>query len=131
LTAPESAPASEEAELPPLASQSFIREDAPAAPSPRAFRGAAPKPEPLFLDEDNADGDLDALDLGAVAQRLDPEPAARPAAPAPGGARPAAGGTLFERMSLLARGGARDAAEAPEEKGEFDVPRFLNRQNNQ
>jgi len=130
VAASEPAPVADEAaELPPLGTQSFIRDDASApAASPRAFRGAAQKPEPLFVDED-VEGDLDALDLGA-AQRLDPEPAAKPA-PAPANGRGASGGTLFERMSLLARGGAREGGEVPEDKGEFDVPRFLNRQNNQ
>ncbi|HEY0626260.1 MAG TPA: cell division protein FtsZ [Allosphingosinicella sp.] len=50
-------------------------------------------------------------------------------APAP---RPASGGTLFERMSNIARGAAK--AQVPEEKNErdpLDIPRFLNRQNNQ
>ncbi|HEX7874760.1 MAG TPA: cell division protein FtsZ [Sphingobium sp.] len=121
------APAQED--LPPLATQSFIRDETPPLSTSRS---AAPKKEPLFLDEP-ADGDMDALDLGSVAQRLEPEPAPapKPAAPAPAG-RSGSGGTLFERMSLLARGGARDGAEPEEEaKGEFDVPRFLNRQNNQ
>jgi cell division protein FtsZ len=131
--APESA-AREEVELPPIKTSSFIREDVPA--SPLAGRGAAPKPEELFL-SDKIDADYDALDLGSIAQRLDPEPPVAPkpipAAPAAPAARGGAGGgTLFERMSLLARGGTRDGAEGEEEKkGDFDVPRFLNRQNNQ
>ncbi|MFT3968377.1 MAG: cell division protein FtsZ, partial [Sphingobium sp.] len=130
---PAAVPAQEE-ELPPLAAQSFIRDETPppAAPAPR-------KKEPLFLD-DEGDNDLDALDLGAIAQRLEPEP---PKAPAPRAAAPKAapaqpagrsggsGGTLFERMSLLARGGAREGEQEEESKGDFDVPRFLNRQNNQ
>ncbi|HWH16827.1 MAG TPA: cell division protein FtsZ [Allosphingosinicella sp.] len=48
--------------------------------------------------------------------------------------RPAAGGTLFERMSNIARGAAK--AQMDEEPGRadrdpLDIPRFLNRQNNQ
>ena len=45
----------------------------------------------------------------------------------------AIGGTLFERMSQLARGNARheDEDESERSRGEFEVPRFLNRQNNQ
>ncbi|HEX7856596.1 MAG TPA: cell division protein FtsZ [Sphingobium sp.] len=126
----------EEDELPPLTTQSFIREEAPAqAPPLSTSRPAAPRKEPLFLDEP-ADVDMDALDLGSIAQRLEPEPARPAAAKAAPAAAPAgrggSGGTLFERMSLLARGGARDNAEPEEEaKGDFDVPRFLNRQNNQ
>ncbi len=43
------------------------------------------------------------------------------------------GGTLFERMSQLARGQARQEEEDEGESGrtDFEVPRFLNRQNNQ
>jgi cell division protein FtsZ len=102
---------------------------------------AAAEGDELFLN-DRLDSLSDALDLGAVAQRIEPEapqpaPVAAPApVPAPAPARPAAsgGGTLFERMSLLARGNTRNTAgtsEDDEPKGDFDVPRFLNRQNNQ
>jgi cell division protein FtsZ len=61
------------------------------------------------------------------------EPAAQPAAPAPGG-------TLFERMSNIARGAAKaqvDDGEAQDGprlrtgREPLDIPRFLNRQNNQ
>jgi cell division protein FtsZ len=53
----------------------------------------------------------------------EPEPVAVKA-PTPGG------GTLFERMSNIARGSAKvDPAEAS--KDPLDIPRFLNRQNNQ
>ena len=49
---------------------------------------------------------------------------------------PAAGGTLFERMSNIARGAPKaqldDEDEGPGFKSEpIDIPRFLNRQNNQ
>jgi cell division protein FtsZ len=46
----------------------------------------------------------------------------------------AGGGTLFERMSQLARGQTRheeEEEEADRGRGGFEVPRFLNRQNNQ
>ena len=56
-----------------------------------------------------------------------PEPVAEPAAPAP---RVKLGGTLFERMSSVSRGAARDEDPAPE-KDPLDIPRFLHRQNNQ
>jgi cell division protein FtsZ len=70
------------------------------------------------------------------------EPAPVAAAPAAEAAAPAAkaprvatgGGTLFERMSSLSRGGARsddedgdDGTDAPP----LNIPRFLGRQNNQ
>jgi cell division protein FtsZ len=50
---------------------------------------------------------------------------------------PRAGGTLFERMSNLARGAAKaqvDEDNGPARGGNrdpLDIPRFLNRQNNQ
>ena len=49
---------------------------------------------------------------------------------------PRAGGTLFERMSNIARGAAKaqvEEEEAPARSGRdpLDIPRFLNRQNNQ
>ena len=56
-----------------------------------------------------------------------PEVPAEPTAPAP---RVKLGGTLFERMSSVSRGAARDEEPAPE-KDSLDIPRFLHRQNNQ
>ncbi len=44
------------------------------------------------------------------------------------------GGTLFERMSNLTRGGSKSEEEGEEEeksRDPLDIPRFLNRQNNQ
>jgi cell division protein FtsZ len=44
------------------------------------------------------------------------------------------GGTLFERMSSLARGAAKAQVEEEEPRAPrdpLDIPRFLNRQNNQ
>jgi cell division protein FtsZ len=50
-------------------------------------------------------------------------------------AAPRESGTLFERMSNIARGAAKaqgDDEQAPEFRREpIDIPRFLNRQNNQ
>jgi len=75
------------------------------------------------------------LSPGAAAGAAAPAPAAteeeapaepsEPAAPAP---RVKLGGTLFERMSSVSRGAARE--EEPE-KDPVDIPRFLHRQNNQ
>jgi len=59
----------------------------------------------------------------APARAADPAPAAEPA-------RPIGGGTLFERMSRLSRGGSAPAEEGDKEDG-VDIPRFLGRQNNQ
>jgi cell division protein FtsZ len=68
--------------------------------------------------------------------RGDREPEAEPEP-----VRPAAregGGTLFERMSSIARGAAKaqvdDEAASPRlrrDRDPLDIPRFLNRQNNQ
>jgi len=78
-------------------------------------------------------------DLGGedelVLDNIDPAPLdLEPPVPAPK-AEPTSkpmGGTLFERMSQLARGNAREEEdEAEGGRGEFEVPRFLNRQNNQ
>ena len=68
---------------------------------------------------------LDAPEAPAAAPTQQP---AAPAAPRVS----TGGGTLFERMSNLSRGGARKPdgeGEGDEEK--IDIPRFLNRQNNQ
>ncbi len=49
---------------------------------------------------------------------------------------PSRGGTLFERMSSMARGSAKAGVADDEDDGEggrdpLDIPRFLNRQSNQ
>ena len=54
-------------------------------------------------------------------------------------APPRAGGTLFERMSNIARGAAKAQVDEEPDQGPrlrtgrepLDIPRFLNRQNNQ
>lgn len=96
--------------------------EAPLAPEPKAAE------EPLRFE--------DELVLGteAVVPEVAPEPTIRrrwltggddqPAAPV--AEAPKRGGTLFERMAA-ARGGAKD----DDDKGPLDIPRFLNRQNNQ
>ena len=64
-----------------------------------------------------------------IAPPEDDETMATDEQPAPG-----AGGTLFERMSNIARGAPK--AQLDEEEEDYkpepiDIPRFLNRQNNQ
>jgi cell division protein FtsZ len=49
--------------------------------------------------------------------------------PAPAAPRVKLGGTLFERMSSVTRGAARE--EESSDKDAVDIPRFLHRQNNQ
>ncbi|MFM7028054.1 MAG: cell division protein FtsZ [Chakrabartia sp.] len=106
LSSPE-AGASDDADELVLGSDSFVEPTA-SNPLPAAEQTPAGQEPPSWFSQEAA-----------------PEPA--PAQPAP---RPAAaGGTLFERMSNIARGAAKadDAA-----KGDpLDIPRFLNRQNNQ
>ncbi len=44
---------------------------------------------------------------------------------------PSSGGTLFERMSSIARGAAKTPGDEEGKADPLDIPRFLNRQNNQ
>ncbi|MDO7834686.1 cell division protein FtsZ [Sphingobium sp. HBC34] len=105
--------------------------DVPEAPAPVQPTAAPapfspPRPAAIFSDEDP---DQDELVLGADSAEA-PVPAAAAPAPAAPAPRVATGGTLFERMAGLTRGhekgpGADDSAPG------VDIPRFLNRQNNQ
>jgi cell division protein FtsZ len=69
-------------------------------------------------------GDNDA------AQVADAAPIVEEVAVAPK-ATPSSGGTLFERMSNIARGAAKADADPNVAADPLDIPRFLNRQNNQ
>jgi cell division protein FtsZ len=134
-----------------------IAAEAPA----EAVADAADEPEEMMLDESMAEtmeGPSDELLLGdemtaddasGIERAETPQPATRtwltqeeqaPAEEArPEAPRPA--GTLFERMSSIARGAQKaqvpeaDAEETPRLKtgtrDPLDIPRFLNRQNNQ
>ncbi|HEY0148943.1 MAG TPA: cell division protein FtsZ, partial [Allosphingosinicella sp.] len=120
--------------------------------------GASAEAEPLELDTQAADGDGDELllDTGNMlgdeqgGESFIEDDFSGPEAKAPGTrswitgeesaaapARPAkaAGGTLFERMSNIARGADKAQVEeepAPRLRREpLDIPRFLGRQNNQ
>jgi cell division protein FtsZ len=110
---------------------------APAAPAPAAPPLDLEDPEPLDLSDDE-ELLLDADDI------LTPPVASAPIAPpadddgidqgeAPKG--PTASGTLFERMSNIARGAPKAQIEDEQLPGvrrePLDIPRFLNRQNNQ
>ncbi len=159
--APVAAPAEEPAYTPPpadyntpqapaageTATQADYGYDAPHAPAAASVQDEAPielTPPPAAdesakkvlyddfggdMDYDNAADELvlDAPEAIAPAQPVQPEP--QPAAPRVS----TGGGTLFERMSNLSRGGLRsgrdDHADDADEK--IDIPRFLNRQNNQ
>ncbi|BAK65275.1 cell division protein FtsZ [Sphingobium sp. SYK-6] len=103
--------------------------------APEAPAGAAPA-SPRFQTTkfDDITGD-DELVLDSPFEDA-PAPVVQPPSPAPA---PAAeqpkvvGGTLFERMSQLARGQTRpaDDDDGDNDRTDFEVPRFLNRQNNQ
>ncbi|WP_033926515.1 cell division protein FtsZ [Sphingomonas sp. 35-24ZXX] len=135
---------------------------APApAPAP-SFAAARPAPAPAPAPAPMAAAEPEALDLGVAAQSLDDHgggadellldtaSAELPAEPAVlGQAAPTTepgvvaakaprvttgGGTLFERMSSLSRGGARSEEEEGDETTDappLNIPRFLGRQNNQ
>jgi cell division protein FtsZ len=67
------------------------------------------------------------LSPGAPTETAAPAaPAEQPSEPAP---RVKLGGTLFERMSSVTRGAAKE--DEPTDKDPLDIPRFLHRQNNQ
>ncbi len=130
-----------------------------AAAEPEAAPEPAPLPEPVAETAETPRGDLgldvptseeasDELLLGEV-DMLAPEEASQaedlggwstaeeepaPAEPVRAAARE--GGTLFERMSSIARGAAKaqvedDGPRMRRERDPLDIPRFLNRQNNQ
>ena len=116
--APQAAPA-------PAPEPETLELDVPEAPAPAPVAAAAPapfaapRPVAVFSDDDPAE---DELVLGAESAAPPP-----PAEPAP---RVASGGTLFERMAGLTRGTEKSPA-ADEGAPGMDIPRFLNRQNNQ
>jgi cell division protein FtsZ len=84
------------------------------------------RPTPVISDFDDSD---DELVLGEdSAEPVQPEPSP----PAPSAPRVAvAGGTLFERMSGLSRGIGKPGEDENDDRPGLDIPRFLNRQNNQ
>jgi cell division protein FtsZ len=116
-----------------------------ATPAPAPMPEAKVEDEPLDLTEE--DEATDELLLGNDDILADPvmgTPIAPPAdedeaeiEPIQEEAKPAAaaGGTLFERMSNIARGAAQAKVEEDPVPGfrrePLDIPRFLNRQNNQ
>lgn len=100
-----------------------LTDEASAAPSFASLTpgmvSEEPEEEELVLGDDSM-------------QPLEEEDAAPPAEPAPRVA--SGGGTLFERMSNLTRGSNKDDEADEDDDGSpppHDIPRFLNRQNNQ
>jgi len=143
---PKAAPAAAApiAQAPPPAS---VRAPEPApAPAPEMkMEEQAPPSDELMLDQmadsGNDDGGELLLDTGSMVPDQAPEEptgnrswlngeTSAPAAPR------REGGTLFERMSSIARGAAKaqvdeEPAPARGARDPLDIPRFLNRQNNQ
>jgi len=129
-----------------------IEADAVAAPQPaKVFSFPARTPvaatapasvEPEIVDETTAEEGDDELLLGADDILTSPVGSAPIAPPEDEDESPAptatSGGTLFERMSNIARGAPKaqldDEDEEPQaslKREPIDIPRFLNRQNNQ
>ena len=129
-----------------------IEADAVAAPQPaKVFSFPARTPvaatapasvEPEMLEEATAQDGDDELLLGADDILTSPVGSAPIAPPEDEDESPAptatSGGTLFERMSNIARGAPKaqldDEDEEPQaslKREPIDIPRFLNRQNNQ
>jgi cell division protein FtsZ len=116
---------------------------AEAEPAEPALKVEPPEDEPLTLDApieetasdelllDNAEPENEPLiDEDLTGNRRWFGGAKAEAATAPA-ARPG-GGTLFERMSSIARGNAKaPGADEGDDVDPLDIPRFLNRQNNQ
>jgi cell division protein FtsZ len=107
---------------------------AAAAPEPVADTVEDKAPEANLAGEDEGD----ELLLGADDILTSPvgAPPIDPPADEDDGDQPAAnaGGTLFERMSNIARGAPKaqiDEEEPDYKRDPIDIPRFLNRQNNQ
>ena len=78
-------------------------------------------------------GEPSDADLAASRRWMNEAGQSAPATPAPRAGRE--GGTLFERMSNIARGAAKVPGEEEPDpargRDPLDIPRFLNRQNNQ
>ncbi|WP_017670100.1 cell division protein FtsZ [Blastomonas sp. AAP53] len=115
---------------------------AAARPAPAPAPAPAMAAEPEALDLGVAAQSLDDADAGADELLLDSASAQLPESAAPAAADPASkaprvatgGGTLFERMSSLSRGGARSEEEDGDDSTDappLNIPRFLGRQNNQ
>jgi cell division protein FtsZ len=155
--APIASPVAEVAEVEEIVLEAPVAEVEPTpvieAPVPEVIEAEAEvEAEPLVLEEPVAEAD--ELMLGSDSA-LDEPVAGIPVAPAEeteaevaparrrwlvqsddaaadAEARPAAGGgTLFERMSNIARGAVRGDESADAKADPLDIPRFLNRQNNQ
>lgn len=114
---PEETPAEPEADSDELVlgADTMVPEEKPA---PKVFGDDLPPPAPNHARR---------RWLSAGTSATEEEKVEEPAKPAP---RVKLGGTLFERMSNVTRGAARDEDDG-DDKDPLDIPRFLHRQNNQ
>ena len=126
----------------PVAAPAVPASPTPAAAAPKTAAPATGEGEELLLDSEILTTPVAsnpvplpepvAASADASVSRAWPA-AEQPRAPAPRPARE--GGTLFERMSNIARGAAKAQVEEEPEptrtRDPLDIPRFLNRQNNQ
>ena len=106
-----------------------VFDDEPAAPQPATPLVFGDEPEVAAEPAPEVPQRRRWLSPGTPTETAAPAAAAEssePAAPAP---RVKLGGTLFERMSSVTRGAAKE--EEPGDKDPLDIPRFLHRQNNQ
>jgi cell division protein FtsZ len=108
-----------------------------AAPAPVAAPEPTPTEDTVEVDL-TSDGEDDELLLGSDDILTTPvgAPPIAPPADEDDAAQPSAngGGTLFERMSNIARGAPKaqiDEEDSTYRREPIDIPRFLNRQNNQ
>jgi cell division protein FtsZ len=112
------------------------RQPAPI-PAPAASEESDSSPIEDTLEVDLTDEDDDELLLGAddiLTSPVGAPPIAPPDDEDESAQPTAAGGTLFERMSNIARGAPKaqiDEDETGYRREPIDIPRFLNRQNNQ
>jgi cell division protein FtsZ len=108
------------------------------APAAKAMTAADPEADeevPLDLSDDGEDENELLLDADDILTTPVGAPPIAPPEDDDAGEAPTAGagGTLFERMSNIARGApkAQIEDEEPGFREPIDIPRFLNRQNNQ
>ncbi len=115
---------------------SFPARQGGAAPA-AAPAGEMPEAEAEAESEVTAEDDEDELLLGAddiLTSPVSSAPIAPPEDDEASDTPTASGGTLFERMSNIARGAPKaqiDEDESGYKRDPIDIPRFLNRQNNQ
>ena len=106
-----------------------------SAPAEPVAPAASAEEEPMELSHVAAtyDDTADELVLGQpeAAPTYQSAPVADPAPAEEAPSRAIGGGTLFERMSRLSRGAAPAEGEEDGKEDGVDIPRFLNRQNNQ